>query len=124
MTITELIEARIVAKRSEDEAAAKRRDIDAKIAAVLADASKQEGTVTQKVDGFKVSVTYKMTRSVDQELVEKEWAKMTDAQHAAFKWKADLSLAAFKKLDGTEQAGLSKYITTKPATASVSIEVA
>jgi hypothetical protein len=49
MTLQELINIRIAAKRAEDAAVQARRDVDAQIAELLKDPAKPEGAVSQKV---------------------------------------------------------------------------
>jgi hypothetical protein len=122
ITINELVAARIAAKRAEDAAIKARREVDAQLAELLRDASKLEGSISQKLDGYKVTVTYKLDRKVDTEALTKAWDKLPLDVQAAFKWKADLSVSEFRKLDDKAQLNLSQYITTKEASPSITIE--
>lgn len=122
ITINELVAARIAAKRAEDAAIKARREVDAQLAELLRDASKLEGSISQKLDGYKVTVTYKLDRKVDTEALTKAWDKLPLDVQAAFKWKADLSVSEFRKLDEKAQLNLSQYITTKEASPSITIE--
>ena len=122
LDLQELINIRIAAKRAEDAAVQARRDIDSQIAELLRDASKPEGSVSQKFDGYKVTVTYKVDRKVSTEDLQKSWEKLTTEAQGAFKWKADLSLSEFRKLDDKQQLVVSKFITAKPASPSITIE--
>ena len=122
ITINELVAARIAAKRAEDAAIKARREVDAQLAELLRDASKLEGSIFQKLDGYKVTVTYKLDRKVDTEALTKAWDKLPLDVQAAFKWKADLSVSEFRKLDEKAQLNLSQYITTKEASPSITIE--
>lgn len=122
ITINELVAARIAAKRAEDAAVKARREVDAQLAELLRDASKLEGSISQKLDGYKVTVTYKLDRKVDTESLTKAWDKLPLDVQAAFKWKADLSVSEFRKLDEKAQLNISQYITTKEASPSITIE--
>jgi hypothetical protein len=122
ITIAELIAARIAAKRAEDAAVAERRRIDGAIAEMLKDANKPEGSVSQKADGYKVTVTYKIDRKVDTDKLQAAWAKLSAAAAQAFKWKADVSVSELRKLEGADAAAASVFITSKPASPSITIE--
>lgn len=122
MTLTQLIAARIAAKRIEDQAVAERRDLDQQIAELLKDPAKPEGTISQKADGYKVTVTYKVDRKVDSEKLQAAWSKLSAAASAAFKWKADVSVSELRKLEGADAAAAAVFITSQPASPSIKIE--
>ena len=122
ITITELVAARIAAKRIEDDAVTERRNIDAAIAEMLKDPNKPEGSVSQKTDGYKVTVTYKIDRKVDTDKLQAAWSKLSAAAAQAFKWKADVSVSELRKLEGAAAAEASVFITSKPASPSLTIE--
>jgi hypothetical protein len=122
ITIDQLIAARLAAKRGEDAAVAARREIDEQISNLLRPADKLEGTVSQKAGEYKISVTYKLSRSVDTEDLQKAWDKLSAEQQGAFKWKADVSVSALRKLDDKAQIAVSKFITSKPASPTITIE--
>jgi hypothetical protein len=122
ITIDQLIAARIAAKRVEDAAIAERRKIDGVIAELLKDDNKPEGSVSQKADGYKVTVTYKIDRKVDTDKLQAAWAKLSAAAAQAFKWKADVSVSELRKLEGADAAAASVFITSKPASPSITIE--
>lgn len=122
MTLPQLVAARIAAKRIEDDAVAARRELDAQIAELLRDSNKPEGAISQKADGYKVTVTYSVTRKVDTEAITKDWDKLPADVQAAFKWKADVSVTELRKLEGRAQAAAAKYIEAKPGSPSIKIE--
>jgi hypothetical protein len=123
ITISELVAARIAAKRVEDAAIKARREIDGQIAELLKDATKPEGSVSQKLpEGYKVTVTYKLDRKVDTEKLTANWGKLPLDVQAAFKWTAGLSVSEFRKLEGTASVSASQYFTTKEASPSLTIE--
>jgi uncharacterized protein YdbL (DUF1318 family) len=122
MNLQELITIRIAAKRAEDAAIAERRRIDASIAALLKDPAKLEGSISQRLDGFKVTVTYKVDRKADTDKLSADWAKLSAGAQAAFRWKADVSVSELKKLTGKDAAAVAAYITSKDASPSITIE--
>lgn len=122
ISISELIAARIAAKRVEDEAVAERRRIDGVIADLLKDANKPEGSISQKADGYKVTVTYKIDRKVDTDKLQAAWPKLSAAAAQAFKWKADVMVSELRKLEGIDAAAAAVFVTSKPASPSLTIE--
>jgi len=122
ITITELVAARIAAKREEESAVQTRREIDELIADHLRPTDKLEGTVSERAGEYKISVAYKLSRSVSTEDLQKVWDKLTVEQQGAFKWKADVSVSALRKLDDKALVAVSKLITSKPATPTITIE--
>lgn len=120
-TITELSAAWLAAKAAEDAAKARRYEIEEQIVAALPGAD--EGTATEKTDTVKVSVTRKLTRAVDTDALREAWASIQPTVQKAFTWKADLSVSVLRKLDSQELEQAQRYITTKPAKASVKVEV-
>jgi hypothetical protein len=122
ISLSELIAARIAAKRAEDEAVQARRDIDAQLAELLKDAQKPEGAVSQKVDGYKLTVTYKLDRKVDAEELTKSWDKLPIDVQNVFKWKPDLSVSEFRKLEEKAANSAARFFTTKEASPSIKIE--
>lgn len=122
ISLDTLIAARIAAKRAEEAAVTERRRIDASIAELLKDATKPEGSISKKIEGYKVTVTYKIDRKVDTEKLTNEWSKLPVDVQAAFKWKADLSVSEFRKLEGKASLSASQYFTSKEASPSITIE--
>jgi hypothetical protein len=122
LTVTQLVAARIAAKRAEDAAIAERRKIDEQISTLLKDPSKPEGSISHKDNGYKVTVTYKIDRKVDSEALTKEWDKLSADVQAAFNWKADVSVSTLRKLENNDLAAAGRYITSKEATPSIKIE--
>ena len=125
LTISELVAARISAKQAEDAAIAERRNIDAQLAELLKDPSKPEGAVSQKLAdlGVKLTVTYKISRNVDSKKLQAEWDKLSAGAQAAFKWKPEVSVSELRKLEGIDATVAAAYITAKPASPSIEIEV-
>lgn len=125
LTISQLVAARISAKQAEDAAIAERRNIDAQLAELLKDPNKLEGAVSQRLDdiGVKLTVTYKITRNVDSKKLIAEWDKLSPGAQAAFKWKPEVSVSELRKLEGIDATVAAAYITAKPSSPSIEIEV-
>ena len=123
-TIQDLVAARIAAKREEDAAVAKRRELDEQISLQLS-TGKAEGTESMKLPdiGAKVTVTYKVTRKVDTEALQERWEYLSEEQRAAFKWSADISVSALRKFEGNDLVVISKFFESKPASPIIKIEM-
>lgn len=124
MNIQELARMRVLAKKAEDDAIAARRKIDKDIADLLADPNKTEGTVSVAPEGFKVSVSYGVTRKLDTKHLQADWTKLPAAVQGCVKWSAELSTTQFRTLDNDAVLVLSSYMETKPSTPTVKVEVA
>lgn len=117
LSITELAALRVAAKEREEAAVAHRREIDAAICEAIGYAD--EGTKSQEVDGFKVSVTYKLNRKVDTDKLRGEWASLSADEQACFKWGADIDTRVYRD---KHTMLVDSYITSKPASPSVKVE--
>jgi hypothetical protein len=122
LSLSQLIATRIAAKRAEDEAIAERRRIDGVIAEILKDPNKPEGSISQKADGYKVTVTYKIDRKVDTEKLTNDWAKLPLDVQNIFKWSASLSVSEFRKLEDKAQISAARFFEAKEASPSIKIE--
>lgn len=124
MTISELVAARISAKQAEDDAIAERRRIDEQLAELLKNPEKPEGAISTKLDdlGLKLTITYKINRSVDAKKLQAEWGKLSAGAQAAFKWKPEVSVSELRKLEGIDATVASAYITSKPGAPGVEIQ--
>lgn len=122
ISLAQLVAQRIAAKRVEDAAVAERRKIDGAIAELLKNANKPEGTISEKAGEYKVSVTYKLDRKVDSDLLQKDYARLAVDVQNIFKWSPSLSLSEFRKLDDRAQLVASKYFETREASPSIKIE--
>ena len=124
MTITELVAARIAAKRDEDAAVAARRDIDKQLAEMLKDPAKPEGSISAPAGDWKLTITYKVDRKVDSEALTKAWAALPKDVQEAFKWKADVSVSALRKLSPADAGKAAVFVTAKEASPSIEIKAA
>jgi predicted NUDIX family NTP pyrophosphohydrolase len=111
------------AKQNEETAVAERR----RIAKLIEDEmpGQPEGTTSLKLDGFKVSVARKVTRNVDTAALQDAWEFISENVQNAFKWKAEVDLKHWRaleelKTDAYKEA--SKFVTSKPAASTVTVE--
>jgi hypothetical protein len=109
------------AKANEARAIAKRREIAKNIEAELMKPESGEGTVTEKLDGVKVSATFKVTRAADTTALQLDWNELPEAVRQVFYWKAEVSTTELRKLGEAEGREASKYITTKPAATAIDV---
>lgn len=124
MQLNELAQLRVLAKQAEERAISERRKIDKQISDLLADPSKPEGTVSQEPEGFKVSVTYGVTRKLDTKALQSDWTHLPKAVQDSIKWKAELATTKFRDLDKDAVLVLSTYMETKPSAPTVEVKVA
>ena len=122
VSLSELIAQRIAAKRIEDEAIVERRAIDKAIADYLKDPAKPEGSISQRTEGCKVTVTYKLDRKVNSDALTKAWDSLSAGAQATFKWSPSVSVSELRKLGPADAAAVSVFITTKEASPSITIE--
>ena len=121
MNLAQVIPTWMQAKEDERKAIEHRRQLDELIKSLLP--TKEEGSVTATEGYYKVSVSYKLDRKLDTAALQLDWAKLPAKAAEAIKWKADLSMSVFRTLSDTDKAALSGYVTTKPATPTVSVEI-
>lgn len=82
---------------------------------------KLEGSLTVRDQGYKITATAKLTRSIDQAVLESIWDNLPDEERECIAYKPSLKLANYKRIE--QQGGLlMEAITVKPAQASLKIE--
>lgn len=113
-------------KKQEEELKKARMECEDAIARAIADL-KTEGTTTQKTKYFKVSVTTKLTRTLDEEVWNQIGASINwpTPEAKAVEYKPTINLKALRHLESGAPdiyRKLSAAITTKPAKAAVKIE--
>lgn len=128
--LEQLARERIAAKKCEDIAVQMRRSIDAQIVATYKAAGllKPEGAHSEKIDGVaKITADQEIKRTVaDEDLLKKAWQSMTAAQMACFRWKPEVAVQNFKKLqelNPAEFAMIAPFVESKPANVSVKVEI-
>ena len=121
LTLAQVLPSWMQAKEDERKAVEHRRQLDKMIQSLLP--KKDEGSITETNGDFKVSVTYKLDRKLDTEKLQASWANLPAAAQGAIKWKAELATSVFRTLSDEDRASLADYITTKPASPTVSVEI-
>ena len=128
-TLLDLLNQRHYAKRAEDHAIAHRRQLDGQIVELLgpprteAGALKDEGTVSRIEGSFKVGAAYGLDRKANDELVKRDYESMSPELRACFRFNADVNVKAIKELTPEAQVLAAAYITTKPKSVALKIDV-
>lgn len=118
----------IEAKRKEDEAATERKNIGSDIAMIMEPELKAKGkavgSVTQKLAdlGVKIGCDFGINRTVSSGIVD-DFDKLPDAVKSSIRWKPEVIEAKYKELSDADRFAASPYVTTKPASPSIKIEV-
>ncbi len=111
------------AKAAEQAANKERLAIEAEITQLVGVA--EEGTTTAETAAFKIKTVGKLTRSLDSDALQTDWEALPEAIQKCFSWDAKLDTKAFRALESMRDdliPTISKYITTKPAKASITVE--
>lgn len=120
----ELVKSIRLAKIKENEARRHRVELEEQLVAALG--AKEEGSETHEVGDFRVTITGKLTRSVD-------WAKIDELVSPAWrpvKWKRELDMKKLRALESSQHeptaavvlAQVEECITIKPAKTAVTIK--
>ena len=114
----------LVAKDREKQITAERRDIEDQIKAVLEVDESIEGTVSTKEEGLKVTITPKLSRSIDSaKLQEIALEHGLESQLSElFNWKPSINMKRWKDTSPEITGPLLGAITTKPSRATFKIE--
>lgn len=121
LSLAQVLPTWMQAKEDERKAIEHRRSLDKLIQSLLP--TKDEGSITSTDGDYKVTVTYKLDRKLDTAALQLGWASLPPLAAEAIKWKADLSTTSFRALSDEDKAALSAYVTTKPASPTVSVEL-
>ena len=108
------------AKAKEEEAKIQRIEAEEGIAAILG--IKEEGTVKRTVWGYSVTVTTKLTRTLDYEVYRAIEDGIPEGVRCV-DMKPSLNLKKLRALEMVDPSLPAMFITTKPAKASVKLEV-
>lgn len=99
-----------------------RREVEDKLVELAK--NKDEGTENVEFDSCKVSITKKLTRKVDAQVLE-DIINETDSREVAFRlfrWKPEINTREWKAADELIKSTFAKAITTAPARAYFKIE--
>ena len=121
MTDEETIESLIIEwdalKEDETIATNNRRKVEDKIKDLLKKPVDFEGTHTEVVENYKLSVTYKNSQKIDDNLVQEIAAQEGTAEYLSilFKWKPTIDKKAWKAAPAEVTTPLLDAIETKPS---------
>ena len=108
------------AKKAVEKAVKQAREkIEGEIAALLA--TKIEGTDSRKTDAFKVTVTSKLTRSLDYPAYQAIEDGLPDGIRCV-DLKPTLNMKKYRSLEAVDPVTAAAFVTTKPAKTSVKVE--
>ena len=121
VTREELARQWLECKRAEAAARDKRLDVEAQILALLP--AREEGTQRHTLDdGLQIIIEGRLTRTVDAARLKSDWTKLCPAVQAAFNWKPEVSVSAWRQLGNEDAQQAARYVTTKPAKPGVKVE--
>lgn len=120
MTKEILLSQWLQAKEHERQAAEFRRQIEGQLVAMLP--KKDEGSESETVGDYKLTVTTKINRKVDTVAVRSTWATIPENVQQIFRWQADLDTKALRALPEDAYAVAAQYITATPASPSFKAE--
>lgn len=123
MSLDLLAQRWIDAKEAESRAVANRREIEDELISLLGE-PKDEGTFNYEADQLKVTVTQRMTRRVDADLLQEIAidAGLFDHLKDLFRWKPEINMRAWRDSDPAITGALAAAITTTPSKPSFKIE--
>ena len=123
-TLESLTLAWMKAKKHEAAANAERLQIEQQLVAMLPGES--EGTTSQIVSDYRVSVRYGVTRKVDSDKLRDMWSDLPAEAQDAFRWTAAVALPklrALQELRADLYGRLAAVIETKPARPAVTVDL-
>lgn len=121
-----IAQAWLDAKQERDEAAQRMSALAAELVKALPGEAEEGTTKAEFAGGLKVTVTRKLNRAVDTAALSSAWESAPAIVQSAFRWKAECDLKALRAIQFANPdayAIAAKYITTKPAAASVDVEI-
>jgi hypothetical protein len=108
----------LIAKANEHKAKADRLAAERELLAVIKP-EKLEGTETRATDGFKVSVTHKLSRDLDYE----RYQALNLPENLAFvDLKPSINLKNLRMIERLDPALVAQCVTVKPAKPSIKVE--
>ena len=120
-TLKDVLATWMQAKEDERKAIEHRRSLDKMIQDMLP--AIYEGSISKTEGDYKATVIYKLDRKFNTPALQAAWHTIPERAHSALKWKADLSVSAFRTLSEDDKALIGKFMTTKPASPTVTVEI-
>ena len=97
-----------------------RQGLEAELAAMIGN-DKLEGSKSVKFDGYKITVTNKLTRKLDYEAYQTIEESLPEGVRCV-DLKPTLNLKKLRALEAVDPSISAQFITTKPAKAAVTIK--
>ena len=112
-------------KRIETETASERRKLEDRMAEAYGLNPANEGTSSFELEGYKVKITQRLTRTVDADSLQEIAAEEGLSEHLAslFRWKPSVDMNRWKATAPEITGPLEAAITTKAGRPSFSIEI-
>ena len=112
-------------KRIETETASERRKLEDRMAEAYGLNPTNEGTSSFELEGYKVKITQRLTRTVDADSLQEIAAEEGLSEHLAslFRWKPSVDMNRWKATAPEITGPLEAAITTKAGRPSFSIEI-
>ena len=112
-------------KRIETETASERRKLEDKMAEAYGLNPTNEGASSFELEGYKVKITQRLTRTVDADSLQEIAAEEGLSEHLSslFRWKPSLDMNRWKATAAEITGPLEAAITTKAGRPSFSIEI-
>ena len=106
-------------KDREDAARAQRQELEARLAGMIA--TKDEGADKAEAGRYRITVTSKLNRALDYEAYRALEAEIPEGLRCV-RMKPEIDLAKLRAMDLARPGFSARFVTTKPAKASVKIE--
>ena len=112
-------------KRIETETASERRKLEDKMAEAYGLNPTNEGTSSFELEGYKVKITQRLTRTVDADSLQEIAAEEGLSEHLSslFRWKPSIDMNRWKAAAPEITGPLEAAITMKAGRPSFSIEI-
>lgn len=123
-TIESLCVEWLDAKQAEADAKARRLKIEGRLASEVP-CDHEEGSAVCIGGDYTVTVTRKLTRSVDTDALQENWQHLPENARKVFRWKADIDLRAMRAaqdMSPEAYAAAAQFITSKPAKPAIKVE--
>lgn len=121
MELNEIINGIRAAKEQEDHAKATRYALEQQLIEIYQEQAPTEGAIK----GEDFSITYKLTRKVDNDKLFEAYDSLSLNAKKAFRFKAEVDLKQFRALSEMDEIGfasISDFVTTSPAKPTVTLK--
>lgn len=120
MNIEKVADRIVELKAREDEAKAERAELESELAAAIAD--RVEGTASLVAGNYKVTVTSKLTRTLDYPAYQAIENDIPEGVRCV-RFKPEIDLKKLRAMDAVRPGFSAAFITTRPARPTVKVEL-